>query len=157
MWLISVLYERASTAPIKELVLNDHGQQKNKSARVQKQVQQIQAQAAMAGKSKQALTKEREKELCAKEKLGEEKWKKEEAALFKPVKTQKVPFGVDLKTILCTYFKASTCKKGNKCKFSHNVDIGHKVEKKNLYEDSREEQIKGFSVVCCLAFGCPPY
>lgn len=147
----------ASTAPIEELVLNDHGRQKNKSAKVQKQVQQIQAQAAVAGKSKQALAKEREKELRAKEKFEEEKRKKEEAALFKPVQTQKVPFGVDPKTILCAYFKAGTCEKGNKCKFSHNVDVGRKVEKKNLYEDSREEQAKGSSVVRRLAFGYPPY
>ncbi|KAL4066860.1 hypothetical protein V8B97DRAFT_1667054 [Scleroderma yunnanense] len=111
---------------------------KNKSAKVQKQVQQIQAQAAMAGKSKQALAKEKEKELRAKERADEEKRRKEEAAMFKPVQVQKVPFGVDPKTILCAYFKAGTCEKGNKCKFSHNVDVGRKVEKKNLYEDNRE-------------------
>lgn len=115
---------------------------KNKSAKVQKQVQQIQAQAALAGKSKQALAKEKEKELRAKEKAEEEKRRKEEAALFKPVQVQKVPFGVDPKTVLCAYFKAGTCEKGNKCKFSHDVNVGRKVEKKNLYEDSREEKMQ---------------
>lgn len=115
---------------------------KNKSAKVQKQVQQIQAQAALAGKSKQTLAKEKEKELRAKEKAEEEKRRKEEAALFKPVQVQKVPFGVDPKTVLCAYFKAGTCEKGNKCKFSHDVNVGRKVEKKNLYEDSREEKMQ---------------
>lgn len=115
---------------------------KNKSAKVQKQVQQIQAQAALAGKSKQALAKEKEKELRAKEKAEEEKRRKEEAVLLKPAQTQKVPFGVDPKTVLCAYFKVGTCEKGNKCKFSHDVNVGRKVDKKNLYEDSREDKMK---------------
>lgn len=106
-------------------------------------MQQIQAQAATAGKSREALAKEKEKELRAKAKLEEEKRKKEEAALFKPVQTQKVPFGVDPKTILCVFYKAGGCDKGSKCKFSHDLDVGRKVEKKNLYEDSREEKMKG--------------
>lgn len=117
--------------------------QKNKSSKVQKQVQQIQAQAAMAGKSREALAKEKEKELRAKAKLEEEKRKKEEAAMFKPVQTQKVPFGVDPKTVLCAFYKAGSCEKGNKCKFSHDLDVGRKVEKKNLYEDNREEKMTG--------------
>ncbi|KAF9223638.1 hypothetical protein BS17DRAFT_704557 [Gyrodon lividus] len=115
---------------------------KNKSAKVQKQVQQIQAQAAVAGKSREALAKEKEKDLRAKAKLEEEKRKKEEATLFKPVQTQKVPFGVDPKTVLCAFYKAGNCDKGTKCKFSHDLNVGRKVDKKNLYEDSREEKMK---------------
>ena len=45
--------------------------------------------------------------------------------------------------MLCIYFKAGTCEKGNKCKFSHDLDVGRKVEKRNLYEDSREEKANG--------------
>ncbi|KAN0093147.1 hypothetical protein V8E55_003931 [Tylopilus felleus] len=115
---------------------------KNKSAKVQREVQQLQAQAAMAGKSREAIAKEKEKELRAKAKAEEEKRKKEEAALFKPVQTQKVPFGVDPKTILCAFYKAGNCEKGNKCKFSHDLDVGRKVEKKNLYQDNREEKMQ---------------
>lgn len=76
-------------------------------------------------------------------KAEEEKRQKEEAALLKPVLTQKVPFGVDPKTVLCVYFKAGHCEKGSKCKFSHDLEVGRKVEKKNLYEDSREEKLAG--------------
>lgn len=115
---------------------------KNKSSKVQKQVAQIQAQQAVAGKSRAALEKEKEKELRAKQKADEEKRKKEEAALFKPVQVQKVPFGVDPKSVLCAFFKAGNCEKGSKCKFSHDMDVGRKVEKKNLYEDSREEKMQ---------------
>jgi hypothetical protein len=110
---------------------------------VQKQVAQIQAQAAVAGKSREALAKEKEKDLRAKEKLEDEKRRKEEAALLKPVQTQKVPFGVDPKTVLCAFFKAGHCDKGSKCKFSHDPNVGRKVEKRNLYEDNREDKLEG--------------
>ncbi|KAI0833589.1 hypothetical protein BC628DRAFT_1344365 [Trametes gibbosa] len=114
---------------------------KNKSAKVQKQIAMIEKQQSQAGKSRAALEKEKEKAMREKAKLEEEKRKKEEAALFKPVQTQKVPFGVDPKTVLCAFYKAGTCEKGNKCKFSHDLNVGRKVEKKNLYEDSREDKV----------------
>ena len=117
--------------------------QKNKSAKVKAQVAQIQSQAAMSGKSRETVEKEKEKALRAKAKLEEEKRAKEEAALLKPVQTQKVPFGVDPKTVLCAFYKAGNCEKGTKCKFSHDLNVGRKVEKKNLYEDSREEKLQG--------------
>jgi hypothetical protein len=97
----------------------------------------------MAGKSRETVEKEKEKALRAKAKLEEEKRAKEEAALLKPVQTQKIPFGVDPKTVLCAFYKAGNCEKGTKCKFSHDVNVGRKVEKKNLYEDSREEKLQG--------------
>ncbi|EJF64873.1 hypothetical protein BD309DRAFT_1079156 [Dichomitus squalens] len=115
---------------------------KNRSAKVQKEVATIQKQQALAGKSRAVLEKEKEKAMREKAKLEEEKRKKEEAALIKPVQTQKVPFGVDPKTVLCAFFKAGTCEKGSKCKFSHDMNVGRKVEKKNLYEDSREDKMK---------------
>lgn len=115
---------------------------KNKSAKVQKQVAMIQDQASRAGKSKEALAKEKEKQLREKEKFEEEKRQKEAAALFKPVQAQKVPFGVDPKTILCAFFKAGNCEKGAKCKFSHDLDVERKAEKKNLYEDSRDDKLE---------------
>ncbi|KAF8147491.1 hypothetical protein B0H34DRAFT_666419 [Crassisporium funariophilum] len=114
---------------------------KNKSAKVKAEVAKIQQQAAMSGKSREVLEKEREKALRAKAIAEEEKRAKEEAALLKPVQQQKVPFGVDPKTVLCAFFKAGNCEKGNKCKFSHDLNVGRKVEKKNLYEDGREEKL----------------
>lgn len=114
---------------------------KNKSAKVKQQVATIQKQQAMAGKSRDVQEKEREKALREKAKADEAKRLKEEAALLKPVQVQKVPFGVDPKTILCAFYKAGNCDKGNKCKFSHDLNVGRKVEKKNLYADSREEKM----------------
>lgn len=89
------------------------------------------------------LEKEREKALREKEKAEEAKRAKENAALMKPVQAQKVPFGVDPKTVYCAFHKAGFCEKGSKCKFSHDPNVGMKVEKKNLYVDAREEKMQG--------------
>ena len=105
----------------------------------------IQKQQEAAGKSRDALERERERALREKQKAEEEKRRKEEAALLKPVPVQKIPFGVDPKTVLCAFFKAGTCEKGNKCKFSHNLDVERKVEKRNLYDDGREQDKAGAS------------
>jgi hypothetical protein len=120
--------------------------QKNKSAKVQKQVATIQQQQQLAGKSRATLDKEKEQQLRAKAKLEEEKRAKENAELLRPVQAQKVPFGVDPKTVLCAFFKAGHCDKGNKCKFSHDVNVGRKVEKRNLYDDNREDKLQGPSL-----------
>jgi hypothetical protein len=118
--------------------------QKNKSAKVQKQVATIQAQQANAGKSRATLEKEKEKALREKEKFEAEKRAKQEAEMFKPVQTQKVPPGVDPKTVLCVFFKAGHCEKGNKCKFSHNRDVERKVEKRSVYDDpSKDDKENG--------------
>jgi len=123
----------------KAVVDKTFGMKNKKGGKAQKQVQQMQKQATTSGKSKEVLAKEREKELKAQEKEAEEKRKKENAELFKPVQVQKVPFGVDPKSVLCAFFKAGTCEKGTRCKFSHDVNVGRKVDKKDLYQDTRDE------------------
>ncbi|KAI0215553.1 Zinc finger CCCH domain-containing protein 15 [Lamellibrachia satsuma] len=59
-------------------------------------------------------------------------------ALFKPVE-QKVSKGVDPKSVLCAFFKAGMCKKGDKCKFSHDMNLGRKGAKRSVYDDARQE------------------
>ncbi|XP_052813627.1 zinc finger CCCH domain-containing protein 15-like [Mya arenaria] len=58
--------------------------------------------------------------------------------LFKPVQ-QTVGKGVDPKSVICAFFKQGQCGKGDKCKFSHDLNVARKAEKKNLYEDVRDE------------------
>ncbi|KAI7859343.1 hypothetical protein BDC45DRAFT_432907 [Circinella umbellata] len=113
---------------------------KNKSAKVQRYVQQVQSQA-IQNASQSAKLKAKE-ELAAK-KAAEAKRKAEMDELFKPVQVpQKVPFGTDPKTVLCIYFKQGHCDRGAKCKFSHDLNIERKSQKKDLYTDSREDDKK---------------
>ncbi|XP_030012012.1 zinc finger CCCH domain-containing protein 15 [Sphaeramia orbicularis] len=63
--------------------------------------------------------------------------------LFKPVVTaQKVSKGVDPKSVLCAFFKQGQCTKGDKCKFSHDLSMERKCEKKNMYVDERDEDLE---------------
>lgn len=59
--------------------------------------------------------------------------------LFKPVQSMpKVAADVDPKSVLCAFFKAGLCGKGNKCKYSHDMSVVNKSAKRNLYVDSRD-------------------
>lgn len=129
---------------------------KNKSAKVQRYIQQVNTQAkhnAEQGKGPVSFSfqelilqlvihsmKQSKAELLAEKKALEQKKREEFAELFKPVQApQKVPFGTDPKTVLCQYFKSGNCERGAKCKFSHDLNVGRKVEKKDLYTDHRED------------------
>lgn len=110
-----------------------------KGSQAQKQIQAIKSQAASA-KSPEEKRKEAEKQQREKEKAASEQAKREIADLSKPVQVQKVPFGVDPKTVLCQYYKQGNCEKGRKCKFSHDLAVERKGEKRNLYQDSRDAE-----------------
>ncbi|WWC66888.1 uncharacterized protein I206_100795 [Kwoniella pini CBS 10737] len=113
---------------------------KNKSTKVQKQIATIQQQQANAGKSKADKAKDAEKQKKDEAKAVALAKKKMEAELFGHAQIQKVPFGTDPKTVLCVYFKNGHCEKGTKCKFSHDLNVGRKVEKLNIYEDARAQK-----------------
>ncbi|KAK9469181.1 hypothetical protein V1512DRAFT_273030 [Lipomyces arxii] len=107
---------------------------KNKSAKVQRFVQQVESQGVSSIQKK----KEAEQARRLQEKKAAEQARLETAALFNPIiQAQKVPFGVDPKTVLCTFFKQGTCTKGSKCKFSHSLEVERKVQKRDLYTDER--------------------
>ncbi|TQS36388.1 hypothetical protein Golomagni_03165 [Golovinomyces magnicellulatus] len=115
------------------------GMKNKKGAQTQKQIAQM-TQSAKAGGTPEEKKRAAEKAQREKEKAASEAAKKEAAELFKPVQIQKVPFGVDPKTVLCQFFKKGHCEKGRKCKFSHDLNIGRKTEKKDLYQDMREDE-----------------
>lgn len=108
---------------------------KNKSKRVQSQINQMK-EGADGGLAKK---REAEQKRKAEEKKAAEQAKIEAAKLF-GIQQQKVPFGVDPKSILCEFFKQGVCTKGPKCKFSHDPEVGRKDAKKDLYTDAREEK-----------------
>jgi len=115
------------------------GMKNKKGGQAQRQIAQLQAMAK-SNKTPEEKRKEAEKEQRAKEKAAAEAAKAEVAELFKPVQVQKVPFGVDPKTVLCQFFKQGHCDKGRKCKFSHDLDVQRKQAKKDLYQDTREAE-----------------
>ena len=110
-----------------------------KGAQSQKTIARIKSQAADA-KTPEQKRKEAEKAQREKEKAASEQAKREAADLFKPVQVQKVPFGVDPKTVLCIFFKQGNCEKGRKCKFSHDLAVERKGEKRDLYSDTRDKE-----------------
>lgn len=113
------------------------GMKNKKGAQAQKQIQRMQV-SQKAGGTPEEKRKAAEKEQLAKEKAAAEAAKREAAELFKPVQVQKVPFGVDPKTVLCQFYKKGHCEKGRKCKFSHDLDVERKSTKIDLYQDTRE-------------------
>jgi hypothetical protein len=115
------------------------GMKNKKGGAAQRQIKQINATSAAGGTPEQKR-KEAEKLQKEKEKAAAEQARKETAELFKPVQIQKVPFGVDPKTILCQFYKKGNCEKGKKCKFSHDLNVERKTEKRSLYTDNRDKE-----------------
>lgn len=120
------------------------GLKNQKGAKQALNVDRLRHAAAMAGRTKEQVAadearKEKQRERA---RLKKEGWTEEELLLGKKVVDNgkmRLPEGVDPKTVLCGYYKAGKCKKGNKCKFSHNMDIERQSKnKKSLYEDPRE-------------------
>jgi hypothetical protein len=106
---------------------------KNKSKNVQKYVQSLQQNVNPKADPKLAEAKKKKDEKEAKEKELQE--------LFKVAVSQpKVPVGVDPKSIVCEFFKVGQCAKGFKCKFSHDLNVQRKGEKRDLYSDKRDEE-----------------
>lgn len=112
---------------------------KNKSKKVNEYVQAVQKQV----NNPTGRRKEEDPKLKAQKKKEEEEARKAELALlYKPIQAQKAPPGVDPKSLLCEFFKAGTCTKGAKCKFSHDLAIERKAAKIDIYTDARDEEKK---------------
>ncbi|KAG5291418.1 translation machinery-associated protein [Histoplasma ohiense] len=115
------------------------GMKNKKGGNAKKQIAQLQAQA-QSNKNADEKRKEAQRLQREKDKAAAEQAKREAAELFKPVQVQKVPFGVDPKTVLCVFFKKGSCEKGKRCKFSHDPAVERKAQKKDLYSDSRDAE-----------------
>ena len=134
--------EQGGKKPATAKVVEDRtfGMKNKKGAVAQKQIAQLAANLKSGGNPEEKR-KAAEKAAREKEKKAAEDAKREaEELLNKPVQVQKVPFGVDPKTVVCIFFKKGNCEKGKKCKFSHDLEIERKTEKKNLYQDTRAEE-----------------
>ena len=61
--------------------------------------------------------------------------------------------GADPKSVVCAFFKQGQCSKGDKCKFSHDITLDRKGEKRSIYVDARdaEDDLKnGTHYFCCV-------
>ena len=97
-------------AKTKSVVDKTFGMKNKKGAKSQRFIQQVE-QSAKAGMNPEQKRKQAEKEAREREKKAAEQAKKEVADLFKPVQVQKVPFGVDPKTVVCVFYKKGNCEK----------------------------------------------
>ncbi|KAL7737877.1 hypothetical protein ACLKA6_006252 [Drosophila palustris] len=119
----------------KEKVIEDKtfGLKNKKGTKQQKFIQQVQKQVQSGGlHPRQDVDKRKEEK---EKKLAEQR---EMAMIFKPVQAQKVEKGTDPKSVVCAFFKQGTCTKGDKCKFSHDLSLENKVEKRSMYVDMRD-------------------
>jgi len=116
------------------------GLKNKKGGKAQKYIANVQKQVQQGGNPdyrKQELEKQKKKE----EKEAERKRNEEMQSLFKSVPSQKVEQGVDPKTVFCAFFKQNLCKKGDRCKFSHDPACERKAAKRNIYEQQDEENM----------------
>lgn len=110
---------------------------KNKSKKVQQHIQQVHASAPLTDAKRQM---EIQKKKAAEKKAAEQAKLDALKLIQSSVAIQKVPFGVDPKSILCQYFKLGVCTKGSKCKFSHDLNVARKAVKKDLYTDDKDSE-----------------
>lgn len=113
---------------------------KNKSKKVQQYVRAVETSASAAGISAQARREaERAAAARANSKAMKEAAAMEQAALFRTVVNKTVvPQGVDPKSVVCEFFKAGKCVRGDRCKYSHDLGQARKVQKRDLYTDVRD-------------------
>jgi len=112
---------------------------KNKSKKVQQYCASVKQQAEQKVRPKRTGPSAAEKR--KEEKKAQEEKEKEMKALFRPTITQpKVPPGVDPKSFVCELWKHGMCRKGDKCKYSHDLNAGKRKEQIDLYTDRRTLQ-----------------
>ncbi|XP_063790235.1 zinc finger CCCH domain-containing protein 15 [Pseudophryne corroboree] len=117
----------------KEKIIEDKtfGLKNKKGAKQQKFIKNVTHQVAQPEGEKKSKKDDKKKEL---QELND---------LFKPVvAAQKVSKGVDPKSVVCAFYKQGQCTKGDKCKFSHDLSLERKCEKRSLYVDGRDDDLE---------------
>ena len=114
------------------------GLKNKKGGKNQKYIANVQKQVQSGGNPdfrKQELENQKKKAEKEAERIRQE----EMNSLFKAVPTQKVESGVDPKTVFCAFFKNNLCKKGDRCKFSHDPECERKAAKRNIYAEEENK------------------
>ncbi|XP_070833536.1 zinc finger CCCH domain-containing protein 15 [Chaetodon trifascialis] len=124
----------------KEKIIEDKtfGLKNKKGAKQQKYIKNVTQQVKYGQQSARQADADK-----ANKKTDKKKELEELNELFKPVvAAQKVSKGVDPKSVLCAFFKQGQCTKGDKCKFSHDLSMERKCEKRSVYVDERDEDLE---------------
>ncbi|KAJ8416912.1 hypothetical protein AAFF_G00327900 [Aldrovandia affinis] len=125
----------------KEKIIEDKtfGLKNKKGAKQQKFIKTVTHQVKYGQQNARQIAAEGDKN----KKVDKKKELSELNELFKPVvAAQKVSKGVDPKSVLCAFFKQGQCTKGDKCKFSHDLTLERKCEKRSVYVDGRDEELE---------------
>ncbi|KAM4626736.1 zinc finger CCCH domain-containing protein 15 [Discoglossus pictus] len=127
----------------KEKVIEDKtfGLKNKKGAKQQKFIKNVTHQVKFGQQNPRVVTAaEGDKKL---KKDDKKKELQELNDLFKPVVVaQKVSKGADPKSVVCAFFKQGQCTKGDKCKFSHDLSLERKCEKRSVYVDGRDDELE---------------
>jgi len=127
----------------KDRVVQDKtfGLKNKKGAKQQRFVKQVEQQVKHSGDPRNRKIEE-QRRLEKKRKEEEKKKQAEIDALFRQSIIQpKLGQGVDPKSVLCQFFKMGKCTKAaNKCKYSHDLAIERKSEKRNIYANEDEDK-----------------
>eukprot|EP01025_Chloroclados_australasicus_P020675 TRINITY_DN2180_c0_g2_i7.p2 TRINITY_DN2180_c0_g2~~TRINITY_DN2180_c0_g2_i7.p2 ORF type:complete len:420 (-),score=111.08 TRINITY_DN2180_c0_g2_i7:340-1599(-) len=110
---------------------------KNKSKKVQTFINNLQ-KSAQANTKQQRLDQTAQQTQKSKKQLDAERKKELDEMLAMSIKQPKLPVGVDPKSVVCELFKHKLCTKGYKCKYSHDLTVGMKSKKIDLYTDRRD-------------------
>jgi len=131
---------KKAEAKAKTKVIEDKtfGMKNKKGNKAQKYIVQVEKQVKGGG-NPDYRKQQAELEAAKKRKEEEKKAQEEIKSLFKPIQTQRVDSGVDPKSIFCAFFKQGLCKKGDRCKFSHDPECERKAAKRNIYEDTKDD------------------
>ncbi|XP_042522411.1 LOW QUALITY PROTEIN: zinc finger CCCH domain-containing protein 15-like [Dipodomys spectabilis] len=127
----------------KEKIIKDKtfGLKNKKGAKQQKFIKAVTHQVKFGQQNpRQVAQSEAEKKL---KKDDKKKELQELNELFKPVvAAQKISKGADPKSVVCAFFKQGPCTKGDKSKFSHDLTLERKCEKRSVYIDARDEELE---------------
>nr|XP_056717087.1 zinc finger CCCH domain-containing protein 15 [Euleptes europaea] len=127
----------------KEKIIEDKtfGLKNKKGAKQQKFIKAVTHQVKFGQQNpRQAAVTDADKKL---KKDDKKKELQELNELFKPVvAAQKISKGADPKSVVCAFFKQGQCTKGDKCKFSHDLSLERKCEKRSVYIDARDEELE---------------